>query len=102
CGELARPNILMFGDGYWDETRTHAQVARLDDWLETWLPGKVAIIECGAGSAIPSVRRFCEKIARGPGATLIRLNPREPEVPRGQIGLALGALAGLRALDALL
>ncbi|MND05786.1 hypothetical protein D3C83_267860 [compost metagenome] len=29
----------------------------------------------------------------------IRLNVREPEVPTGHIGLAMGALAGLCALD---
>ena len=35
-------------------------------------------------------------------ALLIRLNVRDPEVPHGQIGLALGALAGLQAIDRLL
>jgi hypothetical protein len=31
--------------------------------------------------------------------TLIRIDPREPEVPSGQFGLAMGALAGIRQLE---
>ncbi len=29
CGALARPNILMFGDGDWDDSRTDALCVRL-------------------------------------------------------------------------
>ncbi len=57
-------------------------------------------MEFGAGTAIPSVRRFCEQITSTLGATLIRVNPREPEVPARQVGLAMGALEALRAIDA--
>ena len=59
-------------------------------------------MECGAGTAIPTVRRFCEEVADHPERKLIRINLREPEVPDGHIGLATGALAGLRAIDELL
>jgi hypothetical protein len=37
-----------------------------------------------------------------PGATLVRLNVREPEADAGQIGIPCGALAGLEAIDAAL
>ena len=98
CGALLRPNILMFGDGAWDAARTEEQEARLDAWLEAVEPGTLAVVECGAGTAIPSVRHFCESAARARG-TLIRINVREPEVPRGGIGLPLKALEALRAID---
>ena len=62
-------------------------------------PERLVVVECGAGTAIPSVRLFCERLAGACGATLIRLNPREADVPPGQVGLAVGALEGLRALD---
>ncbi len=40
------------------------------------------IVECGAGRAVPTVRRACEALAaRFRRATLLRVNPREPEVP---------------------
>jgi NAD-dependent SIR2 family protein deacetylase len=98
CGDLARPNILMFGDFEWNDARTAAQMAKLEGWVSD-LTGRVVVVECGAGAAIPTVRNFCERIAEATGGTLIRLNIREPEVPHGQIGLAMGALAGLRAID---
>ena len=56
-------------------------------------------LECGAGTAIPTVRHFCEGTAAVQGAALIRINPRESRVPPGHVGLALGAFEGLRAID---
>ena len=57
------------------------------------------VVECGAGTAIPTVRSQCEQVAGRWSAPLVRINVREPAVPRGHIGLALGALAALRAID---
>jgi len=100
CGALARPNILMFGDGQWLRQRTAAQERRLAEYLGAVrrAGGKIAVIECGAGTAIPTVRQFGEAQQRL-GAQLIRVNPREAEVPAGGIGLALGARAGLVSID---
>ncbi len=99
CGGLARPNILMFGDWGWDSRRTDEQQGRMERWLTGLGPAKLAIIEFGAGVAVASVRRFCEQVASVLEAPLIRVNPRDPEVPRGQIGLAMGALEAIRAID---
>jgi hypothetical protein len=60
---------------------------------------RVVVVECGAGLALPTVRRLCEQVARTHHGTLVRLNVREPAVPAGQIGLGLGALDGLRRID---
>ena len=101
CGALARPNILMFGDAEWDESRTVAQYARLDRWLNRAIPagGRVAVVECGAGLAIPTIRSLSEQVAAYPGVTLVRINPRDMAVPAGHIGLPLAALPALRAID---
>jgi NAD-dependent SIR2 family protein deacetylase len=99
CGGLARPNVLMFGDWQWNGTRTADQQARLEAWLRGMEGMRLAIIECGAGTAVPTVRHFCERIASVAESTLIRINLREPVVPKGQIGLAMGALAALQAID---
>jgi NAD-dependent SIR2 family protein deacetylase len=99
CGALARPNILMFGDADWDYARACQQEVRLDNWLQKTENSRMAIIECGAGTAVPTVRHFCERVATTHNATLIRINRREPAVPYGHIGLARGALEALRALD---
>jgi len=34
CGGVVRPNILMFGDWYWNSRRTDAQQARFDHWFD--------------------------------------------------------------------
>ena len=57
------------------------------------------MLECGAGSAVPTVRAFCEEQAASSRATLIRINPREPAAPEGHVGLATGAQEALRAID---
>jgi NAD-dependent SIR2 family protein deacetylase len=99
CSALARPNILMFNDWDWDSSATAKQETRLYTWLQAVGSARLVVMELGAGTAIPTVRRFCEEVADHRQRKLIRINLREPEVPDGQIGLATGALAGLRAID---
>jgi len=100
CGGLARPNILMFGDGGWVDQRSQAQAARQEAWL-----GRVTrplVIELGAGTAIPSVRRFSEQVIHALGGRLVRINPTDCAVPTARdVGLKLGALEALAALAAL-
>jgi NAD-dependent SIR2 family protein deacetylase len=98
CGGLARPNILMFADGGWDGSRTAAQEDRLRDWLGAVRKDRLVVIECGAGTGVPTVRHYCEGLAAA-GATQVRINPREPAAPAGQVSLALGARDALRAID---
>jgi NAD-dependent SIR2 family protein deacetylase len=95
CGGLARPNVLMFGDGEWLEERTHEQQARYLAWRRQIRGRRLVVIELGAGIAVPTVRLECEAA----GGTLIRINPRKPDVPRGGISLPLGALDALRRID---
>lgn len=97
CGALARPNILMFGDGAWVAARTAQQERRFQQFIAG--VGRVVVVEAGAGTAIPTIRRLGEQLARQEG-TLIRLNVREPEGPVGTIGIAAGARAALVAIAA--
>ena len=99
CSALARPNILMFGDAEWDESRTYEQELRFNQWRASLSGARLVVVECGAGTAIPSVRNLCDYVANQCRGTLIRLNIREPHVPAGEVGLALGALEGLRTID---
>nr|VFK52233.1 MAG: NAD-dependent protein deacetylase, SIR2 family [Candidatus Kentron sp. TUN]VFK52426.1 MAG: NAD-dependent protein deacetylase, SIR2 family [Candidatus Kentron sp. TUN]VFK61925.1 MAG: NAD-dependent protein deacetylase, SIR2 family [Candidatus Kentron sp. TUN] len=99
CGGLARPNVLMFGDGDWHPERTAVQEVAFRRWLATVRESRLVIVECGAGRAVPTVRNTCEAIARDSGATLIRINPRELEGPSGTISIAEGALATLTEID---
>lgn len=101
CGGLARPNILMFGDWEWLEQRSEAQQGRLLRWLAS--ARRPVVVELGAGTAIPSVRHFGQRVVHEAGGRMVRINPREPDVsgPR-DCGIAMGALAGLQAIDALI
>jgi NAD-dependent SIR2 family protein deacetylase len=99
CGSMARPNILMFGDFDWDGTRTAEQEYQLNHWMQSLGRARLVIVECGAGHAVPTIRRFSEQTANEMCGSLIRINPREPAVPAGHISLPLGALEALRAID---
>ncbi|MEN9843106.1 MAG: hypothetical protein RLZZ612_935 [Pseudomonadota bacterium] len=99
CGGLARPNILMFGDCEWLEQRTYTQHHAMQRWLMK--ARQPVVIELGAGTAIPSVRRFTQRVLNTPAARLIRINPREFHVGSSQaVGLPLGAMAGVLAMAA--
>lgn len=95
CNAFARPNVLMFGDWGWIEDRSEEQHQRYRAWLQEMRGSKLVAIEIGAGTAVPSVRIECERN----GTTLIRVNPREPDVDAGHIPVAAGALEALRAID---
>lgn len=99
CGHVARPNILMFGDWYWIGDRSDQQQRDLNVWLRNQKNSAIVIIECGAGTGVPTVRATSEQIAARMGAKLIRINTREPEVPAGHIGLPMGALEALEAIN---
>lgn len=98
CGGLARPNILMFGNGEWLAERADRQAQRQQRWLAK--VRRPVVIEIGAGSAIPSVRHFSNQVLRHHDGRLIRVNPRESTVPdRLDIALPCGALEALLAID---
>jgi NAD-dependent SIR2 family protein deacetylase len=99
CGEVARPNILMFGDWGWIGERTGGQETRFRSWLDDVRGTRLVVVECGAGMAVPTVRWQCERVAGASGGTLIRINPREPDGPAGTISIPAGALDALQAID---
>ena len=97
CGALARPNILMFGDWGWLESRTAQQEQAMTRWRRR--VERLLVIEIGAGSAIPTVRRLGESL---PGQ-LVRINPREAQIAHGKgVSIAEGSYAALSAIEAAL
>jgi NAD-dependent SIR2 family protein deacetylase len=97
-GGLARPNLLMFSDGQWLRARYESQARCLADWLGT--VHRPVVVEIGAGTAIPSVRRFGERLVRERRRHLIRINVSEAEVARhDDISLPMTSLGALSAID---
>ncbi len=100
CEDIARPNILMFGDWWWNGKRASEQEARYNKWLKGIINNnkKLAIIEIGAGSTIHTVRNEGEYYSkRYSNIKLIRINPKEPELDGGDgFSIACGGLDGIR------
>ncbi len=97
CEQLARPNVLMFGDRYWVEDRAELQHSKYQEWLRSLRSDRMAnlaIIEIGAGTGVPTVRYECESQL----GTLVRINPRDPQVSLGGISLPIGGLEALRQI----
>ena len=99
CGDMARPNILMFGDWNWISHNTDLQQQGLNRWVRENRRVPMAIVECGAGTGVPTVRMTAQGMIPGNNATLIRINTREPQVPPGHIGLPMAARDALTRID---
>lgn len=100
CKKSARPNVMMFGDRHWNPTFAKNQGVennyRLRDLADKRY--RFVIIEIGAGTAVPTVRRESEKLALKYKTTLIRINPNDAFVENGHIGLPLNAENAIDAL----
>merc|ERR1740129_1335949 len=113
--KAARPNVLMFGDFTFNSKRIAMQEAAFRDW-KSGLPKDVclAIVEIGAGKAVPTIRRIAESATREhSNSTLIRMNFDESDifhllamthggsdVKNGLISRSI-MIGGIGALDAL-
>jgi NAD-dependent SIR2 family protein deacetylase len=95
CGFFARPNILMFNDWDWLDSRAMEQNRRYLQWKDTIRNDSAFIIELGAGVTISRIRAIGDQRPD----RLIRINPRHQEGRLGTISLAMGALEGLTEID---
>jgi NAD-dependent SIR2 family protein deacetylase len=100
CGGVSRPNILMFGDWSWLSARSDGQRDRFEEFLDEHRRARLAVVEVGAGTAIPTIRHTSERLgARG---AVVRINVREPDIEAPHVGIAAGAREALERIDALL
>jgi len=99
CAAVARPNILMFGDGAWIPDRSHGQRRRFEQFVEAHRHEPLAVVEMGAGTAIPSIRWTSEGLGRLEDALVVRINPREAQIAAPHLSLPAGALEGLTCID---
>lgn len=99
CGSLARPNILLSDDPWWNDDPYRQTMQHLREWCARQAR-HLLVIEIGAGQAVPTVRRFGQRHAH----RLIRINPCAAEVPKGAqaLGLAASAREALSRIDDLI
>lgn len=99
CGALARPNVLMFNDTAWVDAVRREQQPRFDRWLEGVRGQRLVILEIGAGTAIPTIRRLGERLAQRSRTTLVRINPQATEADETTHVLRLPALQALTLIQ---
>lgn len=82
--ELARPNILMFGDFYWVASRTDTQYSRFAQWvkrLQEQQVKDVVAIDIGSGEAVPTARNMAQRFTKlFDNGKLIRIDPRDTDL----------------------
>ncbi|SDB85842.1 NAD-dependent protein deacetylase, SIR2 family [Paraburkholderia lycopersici] len=94
CGGVARPNIFMFDDSYWNDYRVRVRRMRSEAWLLS--VKRMVVVEIGAGRTIPIVRNVDERT----GSPVIRINPSDYAIdPQKGIGLPGRAFNVLRLLE---
>jgi hypothetical protein len=96
---MLRPNVLMFNDSQWVSARRDWQENNYAQWLGRARGGKLVIIECGAGTAIATIRGTGEKVAQRHNATSIRINPDASHEDPSTISVPLPALHALQAIN---
>ena len=99
CEELARPNILMFSDFYWDPSLSLIQEKRLHQWLDQHGDKKLLILEIGAGLSVPTVRSFCEGTRQEYDCDMIRVNPRDSMSNSVIHSMPIGALDAINLIN---
>ena len=102
CQRVARPNILMFGDYSWLYQRTADQEDHFNIFLTDNREKSLVVVEMGAGSSIPTIRNLSERLGQKQHATVLRINPREPQISPPHISFAGGAVEILQQIEALL
>eukprot|EP00039_Didymoeca_costata_P024470 m.10363 g.10363 ORF g.10363 m.10363 type:complete len:345 (+) comp4249_c0_seq1:169-1203(+) len=103
-GRPARPNVLMFGDSEWNSARTDAQSQNFRLWVEA-IPSdtRVALVEVGAGKAVPTIRRQSEMLwGHFDNCSLIRINLDDFDFPHDLLHVdSCISVGGKGALDAI-
>ena len=100
CGDVARPNVLMFADPDWLAKVTREQEQRYRRWLASVRGRRLVIVELGAGTAIATIRMLGERLAaERDRVTLVRVNPDATDSEEPVIPVRLGALEALRRIE---
>ena len=104
CSGVARPNVMMFGDWDWIREPTEQQTEKFYVWRKTLEAegARVALIEIGAGTALPAIRQQSETLLQELTGRLIRINPREADGSKGTLSIPLPGLEALEKIERVL
>ncbi|NJL13076.1 MAG: hypothetical protein HC913_08815 [Microscillaceae bacterium] len=90
CGQLVRPNVLIFQDNTFVRTRIEEQKMNLDAFMARQQK-PFLVIEIGAGLAIKTLRRWTDRMVAKYQAQALRINPHDADIAPPGISLPLRA-----------
>jgi NAD-dependent SIR2 family protein deacetylase len=100
CNAAARPNILMFGDFHFVNERCAEQHDKFDSFLMNKVGKSPLVIEIGAGTSVPTIRYYAEKIVyTHKNGFLLRINPRDSAIDGRGLGIPMNALDTMVELE---
>jgi len=99
CGELSRPNVLLFKDNTFVRKRSHEQKSNFETFLQINRSKKILVLEIGAGIHVKTIRYLSMRIMREFEAKVVRINPNDYEIDHPHLGLPMTALEGLKKMD---
>ena len=99
CDGMARPNVLMFGDASFVPEVRRVQQDRYAAWAASVRGRRLVVVEIGAGTALPAIRRVGEDLVERGLATLIRVNPDADRSDEPAIAIKLRALEALNHIS---
>lgn len=109
CQDYARFNVFLVADGNFNDARKNEQTQKWDAFIAKLSKCKcnVVVVEVGAGTGIPTIRRKSAELTRTLGAKLVRINLDDAELDRtvdighlimNNMHVSIGGLGALEAL----
>lgn len=98
----ARPNVYMFRDNTYVNTRSKGQEERFKEFLSRNESKNILVFEIGSGPHVQTVRIKTRMLKTEYGAKIIRINPKDYVIKAPNIGIPKGALEALTEIDAYL
>jgi NAD-dependent SIR2 family protein deacetylase len=95
----ARPNVYMFRDETYINTRSKAQDKYFQEFLKQNIGKKFLVLEIGSGPHVQSIRVKTRMLRKEYEARVVRINPKDFKIKEPNIGLSATALSALSAID---
>ena len=96
---MARPNVYMFRDDSFVNTRTKAQEQNFQKFLDKNKRKNIIVFEIGSGPHVQAVRMKTRFLRSNYDAKIVRINPKDFKIKAPHIGIDRGALKALNEID---
>lgn len=96
---MARPNVYMFRDDTFVNTRTKTQEENFQLFLDKNKGKNIVVFEIGSGPHVQAVRMKTRFLKTNYDAKIVRINPKNFKIKAPHIGIDTGALKALTEID---